>query len=484
MCNQLIESPILSGVLAEFEKLAAIPRPSRKEHAVAEDLCKRLASIGLQPELDAADNIICDVPATAGDPNAPRIVLQAHTDMVCVGAPDYHPDTDPIITCQKDGWLCSDGRSSLGADCGIGLAAAMYLVFQQVPHPPLRLIFTADEEEGLAGAGKLRKDCLENCCALINLDSFHFGQLLISSAGGCRQSFTKTPDRFFPMLEDSISLRISGLLGGHSGDDIGRNRANAAQLMVWLLQALQVPYELSGINIGRTHNAIPTEGEAVILIDGRYREELQDTVNLFMEGIRELYPAENIAITIQAAPRPDWVFTVDERDDLLALAGLILCGESAKHPLFPEVTGSSGSMGMLRTDGDVIELRSFLRSVDASFIAAYRDLYQGAAEGFGYQVTTDEYPAWPGMAEDWLTELFLQKGQQLGIPQQKAAVHVGLETSIFHALAPDIPMVTVGMDIEGAHSTGERVRLSTIEPFTRLLSAVLQAAAERPREQP
>ena len=473
--------PVTQGVLKEFEYLAAIPRPSRQERAVAEALAARLRGLGLAPELDAANNLICDVPATCGSAKAPRIALQAHTDMVCVGAADYCPEKDPIVTVLKDGWLCTDGRSSLGADCGIGLAAAMYLVFSGADHGPLRLIFTADEEEGLAGAKRLRPDCLEGCGALVNLDSFHFGELLVSSAGGCRQTFRKAAEEteyFFPMLERSVSLRISGLLGGHSGDDIGKNRANAGQLLVWLLQALQVPYELSAIDAGRTHNAIPTEATAVLLLDEASMEEFRSTIDRFLSELRELYPAEQPEISLSDAPRPMRVLTVDERDNLLAMAGLLLCGEAECHPLFPEVTGSSGSMGVLHAGEDGLELRSFLRSVSDDFMSGRSGFYAMAAEGFGFTVSEESYPAWPAAERDWLTECFLREGERLGIPQKKTAVHVGLETGILHACAPELPMVSVGMDIEGAHSPTERVRLSTIAPFTRLLAAVLKAAAE------
>ena len=460
-------------MLREFYALNAIPRPSGKEEKITDYLLSRLEKMGLSPTRDDNLHIICDVPATPGLEARPTLALQAHTDMVCVGAADYCPETDPICTVVDDEFLRSDGRSSLGADCGIGLAAALYAV-EHFPHGPLRLLFTADEERGLAGALKMKKSCLDGVDALINLDGFHFGKVFCSSAGGRRQTFLRNSACFFPMLSSAYTIKISGLLGGHSGDDIGLGRANGGQLLLWLLQSLTIPYELSAIHAGSTHNAIPQEASALIVIHEGDIDALKENVELFSSGIRDLYLTTDpgIQISLAEAPMPQWVLTVDERDDLLALAGLIPCGKEDMHPLYPDTVGSSGSMGMLEADETHIEIRSFLRSCSQDFLDMRGDFLQMAGEGFGYQVENQQYPAWPGVKEDPLSAAFLSAGRDLGIPMEKVAVHVGLETSVFYAMDPSLPMVTVGMDILDPHATTERVRLSTIEPFLVMLKEV------------
>ena len=463
------------GVLDAFYALCRIPQPSRHEEAVAHHLTAQLESVGLSPRLDEAGNLLCDVPGTQGLEARPRLVLQAHMDMVCVGAPDYRPQEDPIQTELRDGFLCTDGRSSLGADCGIGLSCALYLVMSGAAHVPLRLLFTVDEERGLAGAQRLDNSCLEGCTGLINLDGFHFGQLMISSAGGCRQTFRRTPDRFFPMLDAPVTLSITGLLGGHSGDNIGTGRANAAQLLLWLLGALEIPYELSDIDAGTAHNAIPAAARAVLVTDSRDKDKLQATIDQFLRDARALYPLEE-GLTIAATPAemPASVFTVDERDDLLALAGLVPCGVQEMHPLIPDVVGTSGNLGMVHGHSGKIEIYSFLRSSSNEAMAVQRDFLTLSAQGFGYSVEADSYSAWPGVAQDPLSELFIEAGKQLGLEVRKNAVHVGLEPSIFHEMAPELPMISTGMDILSPHSVLERVRLSTIAPFTRLLGACIR----------
>ncbi len=469
------DTDILSGVLDAFYGLCAIPHPSGHEEKIGRYLMRLLSERNLSPIMDSWGNILCDIPGTPGLEARPRLILQAHMDMVCVGADDYVPEQDPVRTQIRDGWLCTDGRSSLGADCGIGLAAALYLTAGDFPHVPLRLIFTVDEERGLQGAEKLTEDWVNGCSGVINLDSFHFGEVLISSAGGLRQTFRKDTQCFFPMLEQAVRISLNGLLGGHSGDDIGLNRANSGRLLVWLLQSLDFPYELAACAAGNTHNAIPTHGEAVIVVDRRDLSALQEQIDLFAQGIRELYPAEtNLSVTCREEDMPAWVMTVDARDDFLALGGLVLCGSTEMHPLCPDVVGTSNSMGMLYADESHMEIRSFPRSYSQEAMDALGAFHTASAEALGFTCENQGYPTWPGVAQDPLSELFLNTAQELlGMTFRKTAVHVGLETAYFHKLAPKMPMVTVGMDIQDPHAPSERVDLSTIPPFTRLLGACL-----------
>lgn len=471
------DAEICSGVLEEFYGLCAIPHPSGGEEKIGAYLMERLHSRGLAPTMDKRGNVFCDVPGTAGLEQRPRLILQAHMDMVCVGTEGYCPERDPIQTEIRDGWLCTDGRSSLGADCGIGLAAALYLTNGQWPHVPLRLIFTVDEERGLQGAEKLTVDAVSGCSGVINLDSFHFGSVLISSAGGLRQTYRKETACFFPMLDCPIQISLNGLLGGHSGDDIGKERANAGRVLIWLLQSFDFPYELSALRAGSTHNAIPAAGEALVVIDRRDLDAFSHQLQLFSEGMRELYPNEKeLHLEWRETEMPQWVMTVDARDDFLGLGGLILCGPVEMHPLCPEVVGTSNSMGMLVGDETGMEIRSFPRSYSQEKMEALGAFHTEAAKGLGFSAEDIGYPAWPGMTEDPLSAMFLEQAQRvLGMEFQKTAVHVGLESAFFHKLAPEMPIVTVGMEILSPHSPSERVRLDTVAPFTRLLSACLAA---------
>lgn len=465
---------ILQGVLEEFYGLCAIPHPSGREEQLGGYLMQRLRQRGLTPQQDEMGNLLCDVPGTPGLEDKPRILLQAHMDMVCVGGEGYIPEETPIHTQIRDGWLCTDGNSSLGADCGIGLAAAMFFIGGDFPHGPLRLIFTVDEERGLQGAAHLSPDWVRDCGGMLNLDSFHAGQVFISSAGGIRQTFRKQTECFFPMLDYPVRVELRGLLGGHSGDDIGKNRGNGGRILVWFLQSLDIPYELSVCSAGNTHNAIPGEGYVEIIIDRRDADALQEQVTLFVQGLRELYPMEpEISMSLVPIKMPQWVMTVDQRDDFLALGGLILCGVQEMHPLCPEVVGTSNSMGMLYGDSDHMEIRSFPRSYCQEAMEQLAQFHTMAAEGLGFTTENSGYPAWAGVTQDALSDLFLEKGKALGFPMTKNAVHVGLESAYLHQMAPEIPLVTVGMEIRDPHSVSERVELSSIPKFIQLLEEVM-----------
>ena len=163
-----------------------------------------------------------------------------------------------------------------------------------------------------------------------------------------------------------------------------------------------------------------------------------------------------------------------DRDDLLALAGLIQCGSWAQHPLCPDCVGSSGSLGLVAADETKLEIYSFLRSYDDAVLQERGAQYALAAEGLGFSVWEQGYGAWPGVAQDPLTELFQTQGRQLGLELNKTTAHVGLEASVFHQMAPEMPIVSVGMEILDPHSVHERVKLDTIEPFGRLLAAVIR----------
>ncbi len=478
------ENKRLHGVLGEFAALSAIPRPSGHEERVSTYLMDTLSELGLSPTRDSALNVICDVPPTEGLERNGRLVLQAHSDMVCVGSDDYRPEEDSIRWVIQDGWLQTDGRSSLGADCGIGLAAILYLLRSHAAHGPLRLIFTANEERGLAGATALSEHCLADCDGLINMDGFHAGKLIISSAGGVRQTFSGIPAVFPPMLDQAACIHINGLRGGHSGDDIGLGRGNSAQLMLWLLNSLSIPYELGYFSSGTAHNAIPTEAEAVLVIDRRDWMPLRQEAEMFLHGLQELYGDSDpdLQIEISEAPLPSWVMTVDQRDDLLAMAGLITCGPWEEHPFCPGCVGSSCNLGRVYANENEIEIMSFVRSCHEEQIKSRQDFYAAAAAGFGLSVYTQAYAAWPGVEADPLSDLLMSAGAAIGFPMEKRAAHVGLEASIFHAMSPDMPIVCMGMEIHDPHSVRERVRVDTIAPVSELLEIAVARYGRRQKE--
>ena len=459
--------------LSEFEALCRIPRPSGGEREICAYLCRRLEEAGLSPVADDSWNLICDVPPTDGIEATPPLALQAHTDMVCVGAADYVPERDPIHTVVREGWLCSDGRSTLGADCGAGVAAMLALL--QFPHGALRLIFTSSEEVGLVGARQLHPKVVEGCVGLINLDGFHGDRAVISSAGGYRLIFRRECFMFPVMLDLAFRIRISGLVGGHSGDDIGEGRANAARLLLWLLQAMELPYELAEIDARGAFNVIRTEGSAMVVIDGRDEEEFRTLVALFRQGIADLYRQTdpNIRIVLEETPLPERVFPVDERDNFLALAGIIPCGVDEMHPICGDCVGSSGNLASFYAADGRLELRSFLRSCSNDYLDRHGAYYRETGRGFGYTEEEMRYPAWPGDPENPMALRCIEIAARQGRTMTIGAVHAGLETSVFHHFRPEMPVLSLGGDVLDPHTVRERLRIQSAVDLMELLKEMV-----------
>lgn len=240
---------IIDGVVKEFLALCAVPHGSWREGTLADLLAGRFRDRGWSVSRDDAGNLRADIPASPGREEAPLVALQGHLDMVCAAAPGsgWDPLTDPVAARVEDGVLRTDGRSSLGADNNLGNAAVFYLLGQGAAHGPVRLLLTVAEEVGLQGARRVDPDWLAGVRYLINTDGFRLGQAVVSSAGGRRETFRKqlhTVPRNKPM---AFELTLGGSLGGHSGYDINKGRANCNKLLTLLLGELrdELDYELA-----------------------------------------------------------------------------------------------------------------------------------------------------------------------------------------------------------------------------------------------
>lgn len=265
------DKTIIDGVLSEFCPLCAIPHPSLRERPIARYLADRLGRRGWQVELDEAFNLRVDIPSVPGSEGAPLVALQGHTDMVCavLRGSGWRPEADPVVPVRDGDTLRTDGRSSLGADCNMGNAAVLWLLTRPICHGPLRLLLTSGEEVGLQGASRLDPAWLDGVRYLINTDGFKLGDLIVSSAGGRRETYTRPLHTALRQYKTAFRLTFQGFLGGHSGYDINLGRANPLKLMALVLGELRetVEYELADLTGGHGHNSIPMDCSATIVID-------------------------------------------------------------------------------------------------------------------------------------------------------------------------------------------------------------------------
>ena len=315
-----------------FAEICKVPRPSKHEEQISRWLQSFAAAHGIECVADEAMNVIMRVPATPGYEDREGVILQAHMDMVCEKNGDVAHDfmTDPIETYIDGEWLKAKG-TTLGGDDGIGISMALAAITDpELPHPAIECLFTVDEETGLTGAMKLQDGMLRHK-RLINLDSEDDGQIFIGCAGGI-DTLAKMhyePQILNPKSEEivppagkeilnaiPIRLSVSGLLGGHSGDDINKGRANANQILVWFLARImpQTEVQLASINGGNLRNAIAREAEAVIAIPMAFKEQIRIEWNHFVAQMEQVFGAveTDMRLDLETTDMPETFIPADK----------------------------------------------------------------------------------------------------------------------------------------------------------------------------
>lgn len=463
--------------------LCQTPHPSGEEAALRERIADRLRGLGLHPWADTRGNLVCDLPGREG---APLTAVQAHIDMVCaVGSPDYVPSRDPIRPIVRDGFLCTAGESSLGADCGAGAAVMLWLAEHPAPQrPPLRLLFTVDEEVGLGGARDLDPACVDGVRYLINTDGFHWGRIVIGSAGGVREHFTRALTHSnAPELPNgrAYRLKISGLRGGHSGFDIGKTRANVLILLGELLREIRMesPFALIDLSGGTAFNAIPYEATADILTIAPAQDAIEKIWDKIYARIQKNDP--DARLEIQDIDIPNRVWSGDTASGLLTVLGGFADGVYARHP--SGVVSDSSNLGHIYYKDGMVCLDAMLRCMDAQAEQALQLSHRTVCAmcGFAGQVVS-RYPAWPAQDNGILQTLAAQcyldaTGQEAEVTVQ----HVGLEPSHLLAKNENMECICVGMELLDCHSPQERWKLDTIEPFVEMIQRLLSRLSTAPQ---
>ncbi|MBQ7516104.1 MAG: beta-Ala-His dipeptidase [Schwartzia sp.] len=480
------DNEILESVLAEFEKLAAIPRPSGHEEAVSNYLKEAFAALGCPVTQDAANNIIADLAATPGYEETPRTILQSHMDMVCVAADGirYDPEKDPIRLVRDSEYLRAEG-TSLGSDDGIGVAEILSL-FRNPPEPhgPLRAIITTEEETGMGGAIMLDAKHVADAAFYLNCDSEEDDLLTVGSAGGLDVSFSR-PVRWQPAVKMPVwRLTVAGLRGGHSGERINDGRGNAIQFLADLLTdfaTADIPVFVASLTGGTAINAIPATAEAVILTmepEKDLRQAMKRRRDRFLAAFGAADP--DLTVTIAPTERPSRMMS---QADVKAVAGLISVlhsGVFAMSPALPGLVETSANIGLLRTEEDRVWFSYYPRSCVNEKLAAFQRTSAVLGEQFGCPARIGiPSPAWqerPGsrLAKLVTAEFERQRGKKMRV----ASLHVGLECSFMLKKNPGLDVVSIGATTLDIHSPQERLVLATVAPQVRLIAGTLRRIAE------
>ena len=466
-----------------FEALTRIPRPSLHEEPVIEHVRTWAAGNGFELRQDAARNLVVRVPASAGRESASTVILQGHLDMVCERRPDspYDPAEGRIALVRDGDWLTADG-TTLGADNGIGVAAMMALAEDaSLPHGPLELLMTVGEEVGGEGVGASGLDpSLVTGATLLNLDSEEDGKLTVGSASSTDTSIrVEKPREPCEPGAVTLSVSISGGLGGHSGVDIARGRANAIkELGRALREALAVArFRLVALEGGKSWNAIPRDATAICSLPPEREAAFRAAVETAAATIRDAYAKTDpgVAITVTTSADAADAWTKDATADLLDLVAVVPSGPLAMSPDFQGLVETSTSVGEAVTEGGRLKLHSLSRSSNSSAAPQVIAALDAAARLAGGSLTLEQAdPGWrPDLDSPALAASQRAYERLFAEAPVVTAVHAWLETAVIGDKVPGLDMVSFGPQIEAPHSPDERVSIPTVERFWRLLAGVV-----------
>jgi len=465
-----------------FYQLTQTPRPSGLRDKISAFLLDFGKSLNLNTVLDQSGNVIISKPATSGMENRKSVILQAHMDMVPQknSLVEHNFETDPITTFIEDGWVKAR-NTTLGADNGIGLAAALaVLQSKDIAHPAIELLVTADEETGMFGAFGLQPNVLQGEI-LINLDSEDEGELYVGCAGGMDVDINFTYKEVkIPIGDVALKLSITGLKGGHSGVDIHLQRANANKLLFRFLKEAVSDFEvrLASVNGGSLRNAIPREAFAIITVP---EEGVEDIIE-FVKDCEELFTDEfksienNIKFSVEPVELPSGLMPEEIQDDLIN--GVTACPNGAMRFIaeMPSVVETSNNLAIIKSEGDIIHLRSLVRSSVESRKEELASMIESLFQLAGARVYfSGGYPGWePNLNSPILKEMKLIYEQNFGTIPKIMIIHAGLECGIIGTNYPNLDMISFGPTIRYPHSPDEKVEIESVAKFWDFLVATLE----------
>ena len=462
-----------------FYQISQIPRPSKQEVAVRQYVIDQAEGLGFPYQLDGEGNIVIRVPPSSGREDRPVVIVQNHLDMVTVKTSDKEHDfeRDPLTLEVKDGWLSAD-RTTLGADNGLGCAAALALMTDpDVERPPLELLFTVDEETGLGGALNLDGAMLGGQL-MLNLDTEDWHELYIGCAGGGGWEFTRSfaPEAVAPGME-CWAIDIRGLAGGHSGIQIHQQLGNAVKLLAEYLREVE-GLCLAAIDVGIAHNVIPREGRVEFCCPAGRGDQLQALLEQCLQRWLDYLPEADreLSLTLQPAALGQALDEVDSHR-VLDLAAAFPHGAQAYSLEQPaDLVDLSINLAILRLAAGELFLEASYRFFNEDQAAPLEQGVLALARAFDLDVAP--VVGYPGWQPDFDSAL-LARGKALhqrlfGHEPAVKAIHAGLECGILKSKKPDVDILSFGPTIRGAHSPTERLEIGTVAPFWQFLTALLE----------
>lgn len=467
-----------AAVFGYFEEICAIPHGSRNTKMISDYLVGFAKAHNLTYHQDEMNNVILFAPGTCGMEDRPPVILQGHIDMVCEKEASCPIDmaAEGLDVTHDDTCVYAKG-TTLGGDDGIATAMAMALLADDtIPHPPLEVVMTTEEEIGLLGATAIDLSQLKGR-TLINLDSEAEGVFTVSCAGGCTACISLPVERR-AVYGPCIRLTVDGLQGGHSGADIHLKRANANKIMGEFMSRIQklMPLCLTSLSGGAKDNAIPRSCQATLVAMGINLERINDIAAALQEEVRANYDEPDA--TVQA-------FDVD------ALGGNSLSTESTAKVISLLCSAPNGVQkwsadieGLVQTSlnlgiaklGDRFSATFSVRSSVNSEKQEVLDQLKALAEMLDGTYSQDgEYPAWEYRKESHLLDTMVRVYREMFAQEPKVeAIHAGLECGLFSQKLPGLDCVSIGPQMHDIHTTRERLEIASTERVWKFLLEVLK----------
>ena len=461
-----------------FEKISEIPRCSGNEEGVRNYIREVASGASLETRVDNSGNILLK-----GE-GSPNVVLQAHMDMVCEKNSNVEHDfeKDPIRLKEEDGWVTAEG-TTLGADNGIGVAIALAAVTGDHGVGSVDCLFTVDEERGLNGATNLGTEFIR-AERLINLDGEDFGVFTIGCAGGGKTTIDLPIDRVSCDAGYGVKVSIQDLVGGHSGGDIDKGRANAIKLLARAIKGLEGgSLKLVEISGGDKHNAIPREASAVLSVDADYQsmeKMLDEKFSVFKSEYAETEPGMNLRveeISVSKGECLDGQTTKNLVDLILAVPNGVMAYDKK---LESTVETSTNLASVRLKDSSVRLLMSSRSSRESKLENLRKNRLEVIGKSFGGDVAHNEaYPSWQPDRNTPLLEQSKKVFRDLyGELPEVNVVHGGLETGVIGEKKEGIEMIAAGPEVESPHSPEERMEIKSVEKFWKFLLALLKKLDE------
>ena len=467
------------AVFEYFEELCAIPHGSHNTKAISDHIVAFAKEQGLRYIQDEANNVILFGEGTCGMEDHPPVILQGHMDMVCEKDADctINMDTDGLDIGHDGSYVFARG-TTLGGDDGIAIAYAMALLADKsIPHPPLEVIVTVDEEVGMLGANVIDVSMLKGK-TLINLDSEDEGIFTVSCAGGARATLSLKVDRR-TVYGPCVRLMVDGLRGGHSGAEIHKNRANANKVMGEFMSRITklMPLCLTSFSGGSKDNAIPQSCQATVVAMGIGIDRINAIAEELQAEIREKYdePDANVqAFDVDALGGNS--LTTEDTARVIALLCAMPNGVQKYSADIPGLVQTSLNLGIAKL-GEYFSVTSSIRSSvnqeKEELLEQLRKLcqfYDGSYSQMG------EYPAWEYNKDSALRDTMVRiYTEMFGKKPEILAIHAGLECGLLGEKIPGLDCVSIGPQMHDIHTSRERLDIASTERVWKFLLEVLKA---------